>query len=194
MSTCQFNSVYPIKFNTVTIIVMLPMGCFRNYPFGVWVGATFSHQGWGVGIGFSVRADFRCLYPANTKTPTCCPSDDNRTKVTNSVTSARSLWWHVGLIFGPRIWCRRRTPFDWVIILIVMIHWRPVFLFTWWLDFQNDHAVPARQELQSPWVRVAVPVGQSCSPRGTELQSPWDRVAPLQDRVTCFLNEAIVTA
>ena len=42
-------------------------------------------------IGPAVRADFRRLYPANAKTPTCCPSDDNRTKVTNSVTSARSL-------------------------------------------------------------------------------------------------------
>ena len=42
-------------------------------------------------IGSAARADFRRLYPANAKTPTCCPSDDNRTKVTNSVTSARSL-------------------------------------------------------------------------------------------------------
>ena len=33
-------------------------------------------------IGFAFRADFRRLYPANAKTPTCCPSDDNRTKVT----------------------------------------------------------------------------------------------------------------
>ena len=33
--------------------------------------------------GPAVRADFRRLYPANAKTPTCCPSDDNRTKVTN---------------------------------------------------------------------------------------------------------------
>ena len=57
-------------------------------------------------IGPAVRADFRRLYPANAKTPTCCPSDDNRTKVTNSVTSARSLWWHV----DPRIWRGRRTP------------------------------------------------------------------------------------
>ena len=50
-------------------------------------------------IGPAVRADFRRLYPANAKTPMCCPSDDNRTKVTNSVTSARSLWWHVGPYF-----------------------------------------------------------------------------------------------
>ena len=56
--------------------------------------------------GPAVRADFRRLYPANAKTPTCCPSDDNRTKVTNSVTSARSLWWHV----VARIWRGRRTP------------------------------------------------------------------------------------
>ena len=60
-------------------------------------------------IGSAVRAHFRRLYPANANTPTCCPSDDNRTKVTNSVTSARSLWWHV----GPRIWRGRRTPFQW---------------------------------------------------------------------------------
>ena len=53
-------------------------------------------------IGPAVRADFRRLYPANAKTPTCCPSDDNRTKVTNSVTSARSLWWHVGPVFLAR--------------------------------------------------------------------------------------------
>ena len=44
----------------------------------------------GNGIGPAVRADFRRLYPANAKTSTCCPSDDDRTKVTNSVTSARS--------------------------------------------------------------------------------------------------------
>ena len=56
----------------------------------------------GRGIGSVVRADFRRLYPANAKTPTCCPSDDNRTKVTNSVTSARSLWWHVGPYFLAR--------------------------------------------------------------------------------------------
>ena len=53
--------------------------------------------------GPPVRADFRRLYPANAKTPTCCPSDDNRTKVTNSVTSARSLGGTLARIFGPRI-------------------------------------------------------------------------------------------
>ena len=52
-------------------------------------------------IGPAARADFRRLYPANAKTSTCCPSDDNRTKVTNSVTSAPSLWWHVGPYFWP---------------------------------------------------------------------------------------------
>ena len=62
-------------------------------------------------IGFAARADFRRLYPANAKTPTCCPSDDNRTKVTNSVTSARSLGGTLARIFGPRIWRGRRTPF-----------------------------------------------------------------------------------
>ena len=52
-------------------------------------------------IGPAVRADFRQLYPANAKMSTCCPSDDNRTKVTNSVTSAPFLWWHVGPYFWP---------------------------------------------------------------------------------------------
>ena len=61
-------------------------------------------------IGFAVRADFRRLYPANAKTPTCCPSDDNRTKVTNSVTSARSLWWHVGPYFWPTDLTRTANP------------------------------------------------------------------------------------
>ena len=53
-------------------------------------------------IGPAVRADFRRLYPANAKTPTYCPSDDNHIKVTNYVTSAPSLWWHVGPYFWPR--------------------------------------------------------------------------------------------
>ena len=61
-------------------------------------------------IGFAVRADFRRLYPANAKTPTCCPSDDNRTKVKNSVTSARSLWWHVGPYFWPADLTRTANP------------------------------------------------------------------------------------
>ena len=61
-------------------------------------------------IGPAVRADFRRLYPANAKTPMCCPSDDNRTKVTNSVTSARSLWWHVGLYFWPADLTRTANP------------------------------------------------------------------------------------
>ena len=63
-------------------------------------------------IGPAVRADFRRLYPANAKTPTCCPSDDNRTKVTNSVTSARSLWWHVGPYFWPADLTRTANPID----------------------------------------------------------------------------------
>ena len=62
------------------------------------------------GIGPAVRADFRRLYPANAKTPTCCPSDDNRTKVTNSVTSARSLWWHAGPYFWPADLTRTANP------------------------------------------------------------------------------------
>ena len=61
-------------------------------------------------LGFAVRADFRRLYPANAKTPTCCPSDDNRTKVTNSATSARSLWWHVGPYFWPGDLTRTANP------------------------------------------------------------------------------------
>ena len=61
-------------------------------------------------IGPAVRADFRRLYPANAKTPTCCPSDDNCTKVTNSVTSARSLWWHVGPYFWPVDLTRTANP------------------------------------------------------------------------------------
>ena len=76
-------------------------------------------------IGPAVRADFRRLYPANAKTPTCCPSDDNRTKVTNSVTSARSLWWHVGPArnFGPRSWRGRRTPLSiWMLYSFVTRH------------------------------------------------------------------------
>ena len=58
----------------------------------------------------AVRADFRRLYPANAKMSTCCPSDDNRTKVTNSVTSARSLWWHVGPYFWPADLTRTANP------------------------------------------------------------------------------------
>ena len=63
-----------------------------------------------VAIGPAVRADFRRLYPVNAKTPTCCSSDDNRTKVTNSVTSARSLWWHVGPYFWPADLTRTANP------------------------------------------------------------------------------------
>ena len=44
--------------------------------------------------------------------PTCCPSDDNRTKVTNSVTSARSLWWHVGPYFWPADLTRTANPIN----------------------------------------------------------------------------------
>ena len=61
-------------------------------------------------IGPAVRADFQHLYPANAKTPTCCPSDDNRTEVTNSVTSALSLWWHVGPYFWPADLTRTANP------------------------------------------------------------------------------------
>ena len=61
-------------------------------------------------IGPAIRADFQHLYPANAKTPTCCPSDDNHTKVTNSVTSARSLWWHVRPYFWPAAVTRTANP------------------------------------------------------------------------------------
>ena len=75
-------------------------------------------------IGPAVRADFRRLYPANAKTPTCCPSDDdNRTKVTNSVTSARSLWWHVGPYFWPADLTRTANPIViWPLFLRVRLY------------------------------------------------------------------------
>ena len=66
---------------------------FKSYT--IYLKAVFAAP-----IGPVIRADFRCLYPANAKMPMCCPSD-NRTKVTNSVTSARSFWWHVGPYFWP---------------------------------------------------------------------------------------------
>ena len=66
----------------------------------------------GLEIGPAVRTDFRRLYPANAKMPTCCPSDDNRTKVTNSVTLARSLWWHVGPYFWPADLTRTANPIE----------------------------------------------------------------------------------
>ena len=71
-------------------------------------------------IGPAVRADFRRLYPANAKTPTCCPSDDNRTKVTNSVTSARSLWWHVGPCFWPADLTRDGEPHLQIALLLCL--------------------------------------------------------------------------
>ena len=77
-----------------------------------WARATEKQISCHVPIGPAVRADFRRLYPANAKTPTCCPSDDNRTKVTNSVTSARSLWWHVGPYFWPADLTRTANPID----------------------------------------------------------------------------------
>ena len=78
---------------------MLPPSC--HHP-------GFEHS--GCRIGPAVRVDFRRLYPANAKTPMCCPSDDNRTKVTNSVTSARSLWWHLGPYFWPADLTRMANP------------------------------------------------------------------------------------
>ena len=88
----------PLVRSIGTIIV--PPGC----------GGTGVPRRGGSEIGPAVRADFRRLYPANAKTPTCCPSDDNRTKVTNSVTSARSLWWHVGPYFWPADLTRTANP------------------------------------------------------------------------------------
>ena len=101
-------------------------------------------------IGSAVRADFRRLYPANAKTPTCCPSDDNRTKVTNSVTSARSLWRHVGPYFWPAdltrtanpivrhcIWLKQPTSrpdgteVDWAFLCIRS---KSIFFYTLWSD------------------------------------------------------------
>ena len=73
---------------------------------------TLSSHGTNRRIGPAVRADFRRLYPANAKTSTYCSSDDNRTKVTNSVTSARSLWWHVGPYFWPADLTRTANPIN----------------------------------------------------------------------------------
>ena len=78
-------------------------------------------------IGPAVRADFRRLYPANAKTPTCRPSDDNRTKVTNSVTSARSLWWHVGPYFWPADLTRTANPISGIYGIIYM--YRPCTMY-----------------------------------------------------------------
>ena len=72
-------------------------------------------------IGPAARADFRRLYPANAKTPTCCRSDDNRTKVTNSVMSARSLWWHVGPYFWLADLTRTANPI--VLILATILQY-----------------------------------------------------------------------
>ena len=81
-------------------------------------------------IGPAVRADFRRLYPANAKTSTCCPSDDNRTKVTNSVTSARSLWWHVGPYFWSADLTRTANPIGSILSYMTgeIIHWLPSVL------------------------------------------------------------------
>ena len=44
-----------------------------------------------------------------------CASDDNRTKVTNSMTSAPSLWWHVGPYFWPSDLTRTANPISRVV-------------------------------------------------------------------------------
>ena len=106
-------------------------GC-TNHSLCVRLPVTMSDA-----IGPAVRVDFRRLYPANAKTPTCCPSDDNRTKVTNSVTSARSLWWHVGPYFWPADLTRTANP----ICTCVSPSWRqmrcgtcyPCSIFKKWL-------------------------------------------------------------
>ena len=56
------------------------------------------------------RSGFPTFISCHAKTPTCCPSDDNRTKVTNSVTSALSLWWQVGPYFWPADLTRTANP------------------------------------------------------------------------------------
>ena len=95
----------------------------------------------------AVRADFRRLYPANAKTPTCCPSDDNRTKVTNSVTSARSLWWHVGPYFWPADLTRPANPIkQWATTDVTL--WAPMDDVNmaspwWWCEEQHSAPTPS---------------------------------------------------
>ena len=52
------------------------------------------------GIGLAVRADFRRLYPANAKTPTCCPSDDQGDKLCDVSTVPLVARWPVFLARG----------------------------------------------------------------------------------------------
>ena len=77
-------------------------------------------------IGAAVRADFWRLYPASANTPMCCPSDDNRTKVTNSVTAAWSLWWHVGPYFWPADLTQTANPIN-----VLLFDWKKLMLRLW---------------------------------------------------------------
>ena len=97
-------------------LFILPSSCLKFFISKISLPLPWRLNGDPLGlrhkklIGPAVGADFRRLYPANAKTSTCCPSDDNRTKVTNSVTSARSLWWHVGPYFWPADLTRTANP------------------------------------------------------------------------------------
>ena len=103
-SCCVYNYVFLVSMTCVSLrIHILKIG--RRIVTYVAIAFLADRV-----IGPAVGADFRRLYPANAKTLTCCPSDDNRIKVTNSVTSARSLWWHVGPYFWPADLTRTANP------------------------------------------------------------------------------------
>ena len=81
LNNCMRNIPYPIPGK----LRPKPRDCIQCFCIcKKWINEMV--QGPSKQIGPAVRADFRRLYPANAKTSTCCPSDDNRTKVTNSVT------------------------------------------------------------------------------------------------------------
>ena len=112
---------YDLGIGGVNIFFLTPRRClppsplkFMNSPLIAVMAKRGKINNTIIIIGPAVRADFRRLYLANAKIPTCCPSDDNRTKVTNSVTSARSLWWHVGPYFWPAELTRTANPIVWL--------------------------------------------------------------------------------
>ena len=103
LGTCEYYTSTLLVHKKRTCIILSRL---------VWLLSTLTGNALfaGLPIGPAARADFRRLYPTNAKTSTSCPSDDNRTKVTNSVTSARSLWWHVGPYFWPADLTRTANP------------------------------------------------------------------------------------
>ena len=116
MSTYNRNGMKPKSLRARKTItktnVLTGEHCCKNVD-SVLQMHSFFHMKWKhMSIGLAVRADFRRLYPANAKTPTCCPSDDNRTKVTHSVTSAQSLWWHIGPYFWPADLTQMANPIE----------------------------------------------------------------------------------